>query len=75
MGSRDSFNVFFDVLCMNRGLEWTGLRSIISYGFGEGNKVKNEVYITDIRTGQTLPMRTDKNIENPISILRVSPLR
>lgn len=58
-----------------RGIEWTGLRSVITFGYGEGSKVKNEVFITDIRTGQTMSIRTDKSNENPISILRVSPLR
>lgn len=63
------------VITLIRGIEWTGLRSVITFGYGEGSKVKNEVFITDIRTGQTMSIRTDKSNENPISILRVSPLR
>ncbi|KAK9508466.1 hypothetical protein O3M35_006019 [Rhynocoris fuscipes] len=58
-----------------RGLEWTGLKSVITFAYGEGSKVKNEVYLTDIWTGHSIPIRTEKNLENPISILKVSPLR
>ncbi|KAL1122656.1 hypothetical protein AAG570_002983 [Ranatra chinensis] len=58
-----------------RGLEWTSLKSIITYGYGDNSKVKNEMYLTDICTGQSTPIRIDRQSENPISILRVSPLR
>ncbi|BET01493.1 WD repeat domain 11 [Nesidiocoris tenuis] len=58
-----------------RGLEWAGSRNILTYAFGEGSKVKNEVFVTDIRTGQSTSLRTDRGIESPIHILKVSPLR
>ncbi|XP_073998789.1 WD repeat-containing protein 11-like isoform X2 [Rhodnius prolixus] len=58
-----------------RGLEWTGLKSVITFAYGDGAKVKNEVYMTDIWTGHSIPIRSEKTLENPISILKVSPLR
>uniref|UniRef100_A0A146LNG3 WD repeat-containing protein 11 n=1 Tax=Lygus hesperus TaxID=30085 RepID=A0A146LNG3_LYGHE len=58
-----------------RGLEWAGSRNILTYAFGEGSKVKNEIFVTDIRTGQSTSLRTDRSTESPIQILKVSPLR
>ncbi|XP_014255055.1 WD repeat-containing protein 11-like [Cimex lectularius] len=57
-----------------RGLAWTDLTSLITYAYSDGRKVKNELFLTDICTGYSIPFRTDKSNENPINLVRVSPL-
>ncbi|XP_075222794.1 WD repeat-containing protein 11-like [Lycorma delicatula] len=59
-----------------RGIEWTSLSSFITYAYSSTNTVvRNEVLLTDVSTGQSIPLRKDHGEENPIEIVRVSPLR
>lgn len=61
-----------------RGIEWTGLKTFLSYAFPNSNSsthVRNEICLTDVLTGESIPLRTDKGDEPPIDILRVSPLK
>lgn len=66
-------NCFF-----SRGIEWTGLKSFLSYSYPNAAKhstVRNELQLTDFFTGESTPLRTDKGEESPIEIVRVSPLK
>jgi hypothetical protein len=38
-------------------------------------QVRNELFLTDTLTGNSLPLRTDKGDEPPIDMVRVSPLK
>ncbi|CAB4069409.1 unnamed protein product [Lepeophtheirus salmonis] len=64
-----------------RGMEWTGMNTILSYAFqnlsGESSmhSVRNELVHTDVRTGQTHQIRTHRSNESPIDLLRVSHLK
>ncbi|XP_039301193.1 WD repeat-containing protein 11-like, partial [Nilaparvata lugens] len=59
-----------------RGIEWISLSSFISYAYSSSNsQVKNEMFITDVNTGYTNQIRKDHGEENPIEIVRVSPLK
>lgn len=55
------------------------MKTFLSYAYpnttNTSTHVKNELYLTDILTGESLPLRTDKGEEPPIEILRVSPLK
>ena len=70
------------------GIEWAGLHSVLSHAHqacssnsGAGAMVRNELCVTDVRTGRTTPLRTAKQgqsgtgEEPPISMLRVSHLK
>ncbi|RZF44986.1 hypothetical protein LSTR_LSTR001947 [Laodelphax striatellus] len=59
-----------------RGIEWISLSSFISYAHSSTNsQVRNEMFITDVNTGYTNQIRKDHGEENPIEIVRVSPLK
>lgn len=61
--------------CEVKGIEWSGLRSIISYAYptqGNNSVVINEVSTTNLQSGRTIPFRTDKVNESPISFIKVS---
>lgn len=60
----------------SRGIEWTGLTSILSYAYsGQAGRVRNELILTEVLSGQSMPIRNDRPDENPIDIVRASPLR
>jgi len=58
-----------------RGIEWAGLKSFVSYAFPTTTSalVRNELCLTDVLTGETENLRTDKGEEPPIDIVKVSP--
>ncbi|KAG8325827.1 WD repeat-containing protein 11 [Homalodisca vitripennis] len=59
-----------------RGIEWTGLTSFLSFAFSsQTGKVNNELLLTDVQSGQSTPLRHSRPAENPIDMVRVSPLR
>ncbi|XP_046659155.1 LOW QUALITY PROTEIN: WD repeat-containing protein 11-like, partial [Homalodisca vitripennis] len=59
-----------------RGIEWTGLTSFLSFAFSsQTGKVNNELLLTDVQSGQSTPLRQSRPAENPIDMVRVSPLR
>ena len=63
-----------------RGIEWTGLGSILSHAHqnlsgSSGALVRNELIHTDIRTGKTSSLRSHRSEEPPIDMLRVSHLK
>ena len=70
-----------------RGIEWTSLHSVLSHahqnlsggGGGHGtsgsNLVRNELNHTDIRTGQSIALRSNRSEEPPIDMIRVSHLK
>lgn len=62
-----------------RGVEWASLSSILSFGHqpltnGQG-LVRNELIYTDILTGRSTPLRTNKGEESSIDMIRVSYLK
>ena len=65
-------------LCF-RGIEWTNLTSFLSFAYlnvsTSQGQVRNELFLTDTLTGNSLPLRTDKGDEAPIDMVRVSPLK
>lgn len=40
-----------------------------------GNKVKNELFVTNVTSGNFQAIRTNAGPESPIELIRVSPLR
>ncbi|PSN34557.1 WD repeat-containing protein 11 [Blattella germanica] len=62
-----------------RGIEWTNLTSFLSYAYpnvsSSQGQVRNELFLTDTMTGNSIPLRTDKGDELPIDMVRVSPLK
>lgn len=62
-----------------RGIEWAGLKTFLSYAYpncsGTSTNVRNEICLTDVLTGESVALRTDRGEEAPIEILRVSPLK
>ncbi|XP_056005072.1 WD repeat-containing protein 11-like [Ostrea edulis] len=61
-----------------RGVEWCSLKSILSYSYqspGPSGLVKNDLMFVDISTGKVKPVRTNRDQESPIEILRVSCLK
>ncbi|KAK6635197.1 hypothetical protein RUM44_000448 [Polyplax serrata] len=62
-----------------RGIEWTGVKTFLSYAYPSASStsanVRNELYLTDVLTGESVALRTDKGDEPPIEILKVSPLK
>lgn len=62
-----------------RGIEWTNLTSFLSFAYpnvsSTQGQVRNELFLTDTLTGNSLPLRTDKGDEPPIDMVRVSPLK
>ncbi|CAG2173654.1 unnamed protein product, partial [Oppiella nova] len=63
-----------------RGLEWTGLDAFISYAYPNisphSGKTNNELNITEVNSGTTYPMRTERNMDSsPIESLRISHLK
>lgn len=67
--------------CPVRGIEWTSLNSIISYAHSNiannnQGKVNNELNLTQIDSGKTVPLRRERNEEcSPIEILKISHLK
>ena len=60
-----------------RGIEWCGVSYILSWSQIDvgGNKVKNELFVTDVMSGHFQPIRMNVCPESPIELIRVSPLR
>lgn len=62
-----------------RGIEWVSLTSFLSYAHpnlcNNVGQVRNELVFTDFLSGRTLALRSDRNEESPIEMLRVSYLR
>ncbi|KAJ9582833.1 hypothetical protein L9F63_022829, partial [Diploptera punctata] len=62
-----------------RGIEWTNLTSFLSFAYPNVNtsqaQVRNELFLTDTLTGNSIALRTDKGDEPPIDMVRVSPLK
>jgi hypothetical protein len=60
-----------------RGIEWCGVSYIISWSQMDagGSKVKNEIFVTDVTSGNFQAIRTNAGAESPIELIRVSPLR
>jgi hypothetical protein len=64
-----------------RGIEWTSLHSILSHahqhlsGGSSANLVRNELNHTDVRTGKSLTLRSNRSEEPPIDMIRVSHLK
>ena len=65
--------------CGHRGVEWTSLNTILSYGHqnltNSQGLVRNELIHTDIQTGHTITLRGNKSDESPIDMIRVSYLK
>ncbi|CAG2111089.1 unnamed protein product [Medioppia subpectinata] len=63
-----------------RGLEWTGLDAFISFAYPNisphSGKTNNELNITEVNSGTTYPLRTERNMDSsPIESLRISHLK
>ena len=63
-----------------RGIEWTGLETFISFAFPNisphSGKTNNELNISDIISGRTHQLRTERNMDSsPIESLRISHLK
>ncbi len=63
-----------------RGIEWTGLSTFISFAYPtvspNSGKTNNELNITDVTSGRTLPLRAERNLDSsPIELLRISHLK
>lgn len=60
-----------------RGIEWHGVTNIISWSYMEvsQHKVKNELVVTNVISGQFQAIRLNAGVESPIEFIRVSPLR
>ncbi|KAK7074520.1 WD repeat-containing protein 11 [Halocaridina rubra] len=62
-----------------RGVEWTSLTSILSFGHqplsNSQGLVRNELMYTDILTGRTITLRPNKTDETSIDMVRVSYLK
>ncbi|XP_077970782.1 WD repeat-containing protein 11-like [Styela clava] len=61
--------------CEVKGIEWSGLRSIISFAYptqGNNSTVINEISTTNLQSGRTVPFRTDKVNESPINFIKIS---
>ncbi|XP_062608661.1 WD repeat-containing protein 11-like isoform X2 [Saccostrea cucullata] len=61
-----------------RGIEWCNLKSFLSYSYpsqGTSGLVKNDLMLVDISTGKVKAVRTNRDQESPIEILRVSCLK
>lgn len=62
-----------------RGIEWTNLTTFLSFAYpnvsSTQGQVRNELFLTDTLTGNSVPLRTDKGDEPPVDMVRVSPLK
>lgn len=62
-----------------RGVEWTSLTSILSFGHqpltNSQGLVRNELVYTDILTGRSLTLRPNKTDETSIDMVRISYLK
>jgi WD40 repeat protein len=63
-----------------RGIEWTGLSTFISFAYPtvspNSGKTNNELNITDVTSGRTVPLRAERNLDSsPIELLRISHLK
>ncbi|CAH0382935.1 unnamed protein product [Bemisia tabaci] len=59
-----------------RGIEWCGHNYFISWAYQSADTlVQNEVFVTNIETGNSVPLRADASIEPPIEIIKVSHLK
>jgi len=66
--------------CSVRGVEWVSRRGFLSFAYptsaGTGNGlVRNEIMLTDIETGRSVPLRTNIDDESPVEALRASYLK
>ena len=63
-----------------RGIEWTSLQTFISFAYPNisphSGKTNNELNITEVISGRTHPLRSERNSESsPIEALRISHLK
>lgn len=63
-----------------RGIEWASLTVFLSFAYPNISnvcgRITNELNITDIVSGQTIPLRTERNVDSsPIEMLKVSHLK
>ncbi|CAL4100716.1 unnamed protein product, partial [Meganyctiphanes norvegica] len=62
-----------------RGVEWTGLNSIISFGHqaltNSNGLVRNELIHTDTLTGRSITLRQHKSEESSIDMIKISYLK
>ncbi|XP_013774548.1 WD repeat-containing protein 11-like [Limulus polyphemus] len=62
-----------------RGIEWVSLTAFLSYAYpnmmASCGKVRNELVLTDVQSGRTKVLRSEKNEESPIEMLRVSYMK
>jgi len=66
--------------CSVRGIEWVSRRGFLSFAYpttgGINNGlVRNEIMLTDIDTGRSVPLRANVDDESPIEALRASYLK
>lgn len=66
--------------CSVRGIEWVSRRGFLSFAYpttgGISNGlVRNEIMLTDIDTGRSVPLRTNMDDESPVEALRASYLK
>ena len=63
-----------------RGIEWTSLHSLLSHAHqslsgASSNLVRNELNHTDIRSGKSVALRSNRSEEPSIDMIRVSHLK
>lgn len=61
-----------------RGLEWASLKSFISYSYPKPTitgLVKNDILHVDCVSGKAHPVRTNRDQESPLEMLRISHLK
>ncbi|XP_052771962.1 WD repeat-containing protein 11-like [Mya arenaria] len=61
-----------------RGIEWASLKSFMSFSYpkpGASGLVKNEIFLVDIISGKATALRTHRDQEPPLEMLRISYLK
>ncbi|KAK2170890.1 hypothetical protein NP493_1127g02083 [Ridgeia piscesae] len=61
-----------------KGIEWVSLHSFISHAFiptGNSTLGKNDICLTDIRTGRTVAVRANREDESPVDTIKMSYLK
>jgi len=68
--------------CSVRGIEWVSRRGFLSFAYPTNTAgsvsnglVRNEIMLTDIDTGRSVPLRTNMDDESPVEALRASYLK
>jgi hypothetical protein len=63
---------------ISRGIEWVSLHSFMTFAHpqpGPSGLVRNELMLTDIQTGKSVPYRTHRDEESHIDMVKVSFLK